>query len=74
MVTSRFEERLMPIAQAELCALLKAHAEKMDADEKAIILAEQLEELRLYTEALDLEEAIQTELQVANQETFGAWT
>lgn len=73
MVTSSFEERLLPIAQAELCALLKAHAEKVDAAEKAVILEAQMEELRLYTEALDLEEAIQVELQVANQETFGAW-
>lgn len=74
MVNSTFEERLLPIAQAELCALLKAHAEKVDAAEKAAILEQQLEELRIYTEAMDLEEAIQTELQIENQKTFGAWT
>lgn len=57
-----FEERLRPIALAELCQLLKARAEDIEADELARI-----------AEEVELEAGVQDALQAENQETFGGW-
>lgn len=54
-----FEERLMPIARAELCALLKAIAENMDPEVAA--------------HRAELEAAVQAELEEQHRTSYGAF-